>query len=132
MENSSLEFSKKDFTILYIEDNQANMLLVQDILSEFQDIKLLTAPQAVIGLDLANAYQPNLILLDINLPDIDGFEAFKRLQNMEETHDIPVIAISANAMQKDIDRALAFGFRNYLTKPINISQFKSTVKKFLV
>ena len=132
LENSSLEFSKKDFTILYIEDNQANMLLVQDILSEFQDIKLLTAPQAVIGLDLANAYQPNLILLDINLPDIDGFEAFKRLQNMEETHDIPVIAISANAMQKDIDRALAFGFRNYLTKPINISQFKSTVKKFLV
>lgn len=107
------------------------MLLVQDLLSDFLEIKLLTAPQAVIGLDLAHAHQPNLILLDINLPDIDGFETLKRLQNMEETHEIPVIAISANAMQKDINRALKAGFKNYLTKPLNISEFKTIVEKYL-
>ncbi len=135
--NSTIQrssFSKSltnKFTILYIEDNKANMLLVQDILSDFQEIELLTAPQALIGLDLAYAHQPNLILLDINLPDLDGFETLKRLQNLEETHDIPVVAISANAMEKDINKALESGFKTYLTKPINISKFKTVIENYL-
>ncbi|MEK9628506.1 MAG: PAS domain S-box protein [Nitrospinota bacterium] len=130
-ENSYSEFSTKHLTVLYIEDNKANMLLVQDILSNYLDINLLTAQQAQTGLDLAHAHQPDLILMDINLPDLDGFEILKRLQNMEETHQIPVIAISANAMQSDIKSALEAGFKTYLTKPLNIDQFKGIIEKYL-
>ncbi|MBC8283011.1 MAG: PAS domain S-box protein [Nitrospinae bacterium] len=116
--------SKNSYSILYIEDNQANVLLMQDILSDFPEVDLLTAPQAALGLDLAHAHKPNLILLDINLPDLDGFETLKRLQNMEETHNIPVVAISANAMQRDINRANKAGFKDYITKPIDLIKFK--------
>ncbi|MZH05976.1 MAG: PAS domain S-box protein [Nitrospinae bacterium] len=124
------ETRNNKFHILYIEDNEANMLLVQDILSDFHGIELLKAPRAEMGLDMAHAHRPDLILLDINLPGIDGLETLKRLQNMEETHEIPVIAISANAMEKDINRALKAGFKNYLTKPLNISEFKAVVEKY--
>ncbi len=127
-----LETADENFTLLYIEDNQANMLLVQDILSDYPEIKMLTAQQAAIGLQMAHAHQPNLILLDINLPDLDGFETLKRLQNLEETYETPVIAISANAMEKDINRALEAGFNCYLTKPLDIPKFKSTVEKLLM
>jgi len=124
------ETRNNKFHILYIEDNEANMLLVQDILSDFHGIELLKAPRAEMGLDMAHAHRPDLILLDINLPGIDGLETLKRLQNMEETHEIPVIAISANAMEKDINRALKAGFESYLTKPLNISEFKAVVEKY--
>jgi signal transduction histidine kinase len=135
--NSSLQasppyiFSKEKFTVLYIEDNKANVLLVEDILSEFEDVQLLISSQSQIGLDLAYAHQPNLILLDINLPEMDGLEVLKRLKNMEETCDIPVIAISANATSKDIERAKNLGFKDYITKPIDISNFKRVLTGFL-
>lgn len=130
LESSPSETSIQKFTVLYIEDNKTNVLLVQDVLSDFSEVNILTAPQAAMGLDLAYAHQPDLILLDINLPGMNGFEALKRLQNMEETHDIPVIALSANAMQKDIDRAMDAGFKDYITKPVNISKLKSTIDSF--
>jgi len=66
--------------------------------------------------------------MDINLPHIDGIEALKRLRNFEETHDIPIIAMSANAMQNDIDRATAKGFKAYITKPVNIKKFKDIIE----
>jgi CheY-like chemotaxis protein len=131
LESSSTETSKQKLTILYIEDNKANVLLVQDILSDFPEVDILVAPQAAMGLDLAHAHQPDLILLDINLPDMDGYEALKRLQNMEETHDIPVIALSANAMEKDIDRAKEAGFKDYITKPIDMAKFKKLLEGFV-
>jgi PAS domain S-box-containing protein len=132
LESSSSETSKLKLTVLYIEDNKTNVLLVQDILSDFPEVNILVAPQAAMGLDLAYAHQPDLILLDINLPGMDGFEALKRLQNMEETHEIPVIALSANAMQKDIDRAKEAGFKDYITKPIDISKLINKVDEFLL
>ncbi len=132
LESSSSEASKQNLTVLYIEDNKTNVLLVQDILSDFSEVNILTAPQATIGLDLAYVHQPDLILLDINLPGMDGFEALKRLQNMEETHDTPVIALSANAMQKDIDRAKKAGFKDYITKPIDISKLKKKIDEYIL
>jgi hypothetical protein len=69
--------------------------------------------------------------MDINLPDIDGIEALKRLRNFEETHATPVVAISANAMKKDIDRAMAEGFKAYITKPINIGKFRKFIEEEL-
>ena len=116
------------FTLLYIEDNRANLSLVEDILSDYPEIRLLTAEHATTGIDIALTQKPDLILMDINLPHIDGIEALKRLRNFEETHDIPVIAMSANAMQKDIDRAMAKGFKAYITKPVNIKKFKDIIE----
>jgi len=80
---------------------------------------------------MALALKPDLILMDINLPDIDGVEAFKRLKNFEETHEVPVIAMSANAMQKDIDRAMAEGFKTYITKPVDIIRFRNIIEEEL-
>ena len=131
LESSPSGASKQNLTVLYIEDNKTNVLLVQDILSDFPEVNILAAPQAAMGLDLAHAHQPDLILLDINLPDMDGYEALKRLQHMEETHDIPVIALSANAMQKDIDRAKEAGFKDYITKPIDMAKFKKMLGEFV-
>jgi PAS domain S-box-containing protein len=121
----------KLFTLLYIEDNPANLQLVEDILSDYPEIKLVSATHAKIGIDMALALKPDLILMDINLPDIDGVEAFKRLKNFEETHEIPVIAMSANAMQKDIDRTMAEGFKTYITKPVDIIRFRNIIEEEL-
>ncbi|MBT5551605.1 MAG: PAS domain S-box protein [Nitrospina sp.] len=119
------------FTLLYIEDNPANLQLVDDILSDYPEIKLVSATHAKMGIDMALALKPDLILMDINLPDIDGVEAFKRLKNFEETHEVPVIAMSANAMQKDIDRAMAEGFKTYITKPVDIIRFRNIIEEEL-
>jgi PAS domain S-box-containing protein len=131
-ESSPSETSEQKLTVLYIEDNETNVLLVQDVLSSFPEVNILTAPQATIGLDMAYTHQPDLILMDINLPGMDGFEAFKRLQNMEETYDTPVIALSANAMKKDIDRAKEAGFKDYITKPIDISKLKEKIDEYIL
>ncbi len=121
----------RPFTLLYIEDNAANLKLVEDILGDYTEIKLLSSPDAELGLDIALYQNPDLILMDINLPGMDGIEALKRLKNFEETHDIPIIAMSANAMKKDIDRTLAEGFKAYITKPIDIGEFRKTIEEEL-
>lgn len=109
--------------ILYIEDNPANLKLVRKILDTRGDIVLLEARDAERGLDIAFREQPDLILLDINLPGMDGFAALRALQADQATRDTPVIAISANAMRHDVKRGLDAGFFAYLTKPLNIPEF---------
>jgi len=109
--------------ILYVEDNPANLKLVQKIMAKHSDYNLLNAVNAEDGLEIAKSEQPDLILLDINLPGMDGFSALRELQNNPNTHHIPVIAVTANAMQRDIDRAMEAGFVDYLTKPITITRF---------
>ncbi len=108
-------------TILYIEDNPANLRLVQQILSRLSDMKMLAAHAPAQGIELAGEQQPDLILLDINLPDMDGYEVLKTLRENTVTRHIPVIAISANAMAKDIESGLEAGFDDYITKPIDVS-----------
>ena len=128
-----IESSKEGdiFKLLYFEDNPANLKLVEDILTDYPEIHLFTATHAKTGLDMALSLKPDLILMDINLPDIDGIEALRRLKNFEETHATPVVAISANAMKKDIDRAMAEGFKAYITKPIDIIEFRKIIEEEL-
>ena len=118
-------------TVLYVEDNPANLLLVERIMAQRPDIRLLTAPQAQLGLEMAQAHSPDLVILDINLPGMDGFEALRWLQTYEETRSTPVIAVSANAMPRDVEKGLAAGFRQYLTKPIRVAAFLEAVDELL-
>ena len=122
---------QKTYTVLYIEDNEANCLLVQRIFSTRPDLKLLTTPYGQEGIELASLHQPDLILMDIHLPDMSGNEAMAILQNQPNTRDIPVIAVSANAMSNDIEQTLALGFKEYVVKPIMVDQFIQTVLRIL-
>ena len=119
------------FNVLCIEDNPANLRLIERILASRSDIRLLSAGAPGQGLELARAYRPALILLDINLPDMDGYAVMECLRESPLTRDIPVIAISANAMPQDLERGKAAGFANYLTKPLDIGQFLSVVESTL-
>jgi len=117
--------------VLYIEDNASNLRLVERILAQRSDIHLISASSPHLGLELAQAHRPALILLDINLPDMDGFEVLRRLRAQAETRAIPVIGVSANAMPKDIERAQAAGFVDYLTKPLDVAAFLKAVDAHL-
>jgi CheY-like chemotaxis protein len=118
-------------TVLYVEDNPANLELVEELVARFPDIGLVTAVNAILGIELARATQPEVILMDINLPGISGIEALKILREASETAQIPVIALSANAMPRDIAKGLEAGFFHYLTKPIKIKEFMETLNAAL-
>ena len=119
--------------VLYIEDNPANTRLVQRILSKSRkDIFLITTSSPKEGLELAQTRKPNLILLDINLPEMDGYDVMKCLQVSSDTQNIPVVGISANAMPKDIARSKAAGFNDYLTKPIDMKKFLTVIDEILI
>lgn len=107
-------------TILYIEDNHANIRLMAKLLDPQPNIHLLSAHEPLLGVELATKYQPDLIFLDINLPGMDGYEVFKALRELDTTRDIPVIALSANAMPKDVKKGIDTGFTEYITKPIDV------------
>ncbi|MDH5649066.1 MAG: PAS domain S-box protein [Gammaproteobacteria bacterium] len=108
---------------LYIEDNPANLRLVEQLLEKRPHIQLLSTMEADMGFRLAATYKPDIILLDINLPGTNGFELLKQFREYKSTESTPVIAVSANAMPEDIERGLAAGFTNYITKPIEIQGF---------
>ena len=109
--------------ILYIEDNLSNLTLVEQMLAEQPQLQLLTAMQGGLGLDLARQHLPDLILLDLHLPDLRGHEVLERLRNDAVTRDIPVVIISADATARQINQLKAAGARSYLTKPLDISEF---------
>lgn len=115
------------FTLLYVEDNPANLMLVEDIVARRPDIRLLSALDGNSGVELARATLPDVILMDINLPGISGVHALKILAGDPATRGIPVIALSANAIPRDIERGLAAGFFRYLTKPIRVGEFMDTL-----
>jgi CheY-like chemotaxis protein len=110
-------------TLLYVEDNPANLMLVEDLIARRDDVRLLTANCGNIGIEMARGHLPDLILMDINLPGISGLTALRVLAHDESTAHIPVIAISANAIPRDIEKGVEAGFLRYLTKPINIVAF---------
>jgi PAS domain S-box-containing protein len=110
-------------TLLYVEDNPANLKLVEQIVARHPDIRLLTAVNGNSGIEIARASQPDVILMDINLPGINGFEALDILSADPATAHIPIIALSANAMPLDIERGLKAGFFRYIIKPIKVSEF---------
>jgi PAS domain S-box-containing protein len=114
-------------TLLYVEDNQANMKLVEQLVARRPDLRLLTAVDGTLGIQAARTAQPTVILMDINLPGISGVEALKVLRADRATAHIPVVALSANAMPRDIEKGLQAGFFRYLTKPIKIDEFMHTL-----
>lgn len=114
-------------TLLYVEDNPANLMLVQDLIARRNNIRLISATDGVSGIELARSILPNVILMDINLPGISGLDALRLLTKDPLTMHIPVVAISANAIPRDIERGLEAGFFRYLTKPIRVNEFMDTL-----
>jgi signal transduction histidine kinase/ActR/RegA family two-component response regulator len=114
-------------TVLYVEDNPANLKLVEEIISFRPDLKLISAPDGHLGVELARAHRPDIILMDINLPGLNGIEAVKLLASDPRTANIPVIALTANAMPRDVEKGLAAGFFRYLIKPINVDEFTEAI-----
>jgi CheY-like chemotaxis protein len=110
-------------TLLYVEDNPANLMLVEHIIQSYPYLRLLSAYNGSLGIEIARAHLPDVILMDINLPGISGLKALKILRQDPATMHIPIIALSANAMPRDIEKGLNAGFFCYLTKPININEF---------
>ena len=117
--------------VLYVEDSPANMLLVEQLLERRPELHLLKAENGAMGIAMALAHQPQVILMDINLPGISGIQVLKLLRQDEATAHIPVLAISANAMTSDIENGLAAGFFRYITKPIQIDIFMNALDEAL-
>jgi CheY-like chemotaxis protein len=107
------------------------MQLVEELIGRFPDLRLITAVNGTLGIKLARATQPQVILMDINLPGISGVKALKILREDPATAHIPVIALSANAMPRDIKKSLEAGFFRYLTKPTKIKELMETLNAAL-
>ena len=118
-------------TVLYIDDNPVNLKLIERIIARHPGVSLLCEVDATVGIETARLSQPDAILMDINMPIINGFEALKMLRTDELTSHIPVIAFSANAMPRDIKKGLDAGFFRYITKPIKVNEFISALDETL-
>ena len=110
-----------------MEDNPANLMLVEQIIEDHPQVRMLSARDGTLGVALARAHLPDVILMDINLPGISGIDALNILRADPATTHIPVIALSANAMPRDIKMGLDAGFFQYLTKPIKVSEFMNAL-----
>ena len=109
-------------TVLCVEDNPANLKLVEELIKRRHEMRLVTAVNGTLGIEMARTAQPEVILMDINLPDISGIEALKILRDDPATAHIPVVALSANAMPRDIEVGMKTGFFRYLTKPMKVNE----------
>jgi CheY-like chemotaxis protein len=127
-EDSSTEMGRR---VLYIEDNFSNVTLVEQMLAERPTIELITAMQGRVGLELARKHSPDLVLLDLHLPDLPGWQVLGQLKADSATRDIPVIVISADATAPQIKRLLSSGARAYLTKPLDIPEFFRVIEEAL-
>lgn len=124
-------FGDKTWTVLYVEDNPVNLHLVERLIARYPQFKLLSAVNGSDGLDSARKHRPDLILLDINLPDINGHKVLAHLRSDPVTANTPVVAVSADILPQDISRALASGFHAYITKPIRVAEFETTLNEAL-
>ncbi|RUR55115.1 GAF domain-containing protein [Vreelandella populi] len=123
--------NQRIFNLLYIEDNPANQRLMEDIIEDIDELKLLIAPSAEIGLEMMRHSVPDAVLMDIHLPGMNGFQALDIIQKDAQLRGIYIIALSANAMERDIKHGLAAGFDAYLTKPLDIDRLTATLTKFI-
>ncbi|MEJ2010732.1 MAG: response regulator [Anaerolineales bacterium] len=122
--------SEKPLAILYVEDNLDNRMLVQRVL-QAEGYAFLGASSASEGLKLAHEHRPDLILVDINMPEVDGLSMTRELKSDESFHDVPVIAITANVMRGDRERTLAAGCDGYIQKPVDIDLLPRQIVRFL-
>jgi PAS domain S-box-containing protein len=118
-------------TLLYIEDNVGNVRLIERLLSHRPNVRLLSSLQGSLGVELAQVHRPDLILLDVHLPDLPGFEVFEKLRRDERTSSIPVIMLSADASQEQIRRFTDAGAKDYLTKPLDLEYFLTLLDSYL-
>ncbi len=130
-EHMKIQNAAQRFTLLYVEDNPANLQLVEQLIARRPDIRLISAKDAERGIGLARSQRPDLILMDINLSGISGTEALGILRGDDTTAHIPVVALSANAMPRDIEKGLEAGFFQYLTKPIKLTKLMDTLEAAL-
>ena len=121
----------KPRTLLYVEDDTSNLQLFEEVVSHIPNFTLLSTPDAETGIEIAREARPDIILLDINLPGMNGFEALATLKRQAETAMIPVIALSAAAMSKDVQKGIEAGFFSYLTKPFAIDDLLTTIERAL-
>jgi CheY-like chemotaxis protein len=126
-ESASGSDATRQNSVLYVEDNPANYRLVERLLQRLPNLELHWAKSAQDGLDMVQQQRPDLILMDIQLPGMDGNEALRRLRADPATAAIPVIALSANAMRDDIELSLSQGFDAYLTKPLDVQLLYQTI-----
>ena len=119
------------YVILLVEDNERNLKLLRDVL-DYAGYDVRVARTAEDGVTLAAREPPDLVLMDLQLPGIDGVEALRRLRESPRTADIPVVAVTAQAMKDDRERALDAGFNGYIEKPISVRAFPDQVRKFLL
>ena len=119
------------YTILHIDDHPANLKLVERTLAQRSDLRVLSAPSASLGLELAHRHLPDLVLMDINLPGMNGYAALAALRADPATATIPVVALTANATRDDIARGLGEGFTAYLTKPLDVAVLMDTIRNLL-
>jgi CheY-like chemotaxis protein len=117
--------------IVYVEDNPSNVAFMEALLTNFESVELVVAPNAEIGIELVRAHRPDVVIMDINLPGMSGFEALRRLRDWPETVQIPIIALSAAAMDRDVKRAEEAGFARYLTKPVRVDELIATLEALL-
>lgn len=120
------------YLIVYIEDNPSSIALMEELISDFDSVELITAPTAEIGLEVVRTHQPQVVIMDINLPGMNGFEATRRLREWPETRGIPIVALSAAAMVRDKVRIDEAGFHRYLTKPVNVDELVGVLEELLV
>jgi CheY-like chemotaxis protein len=118
--------------VIYIEDNPSNIAFMHDFIEDLPSVELITAPTAEIGLELVRSHRPQVVIMDINLPGMSGFDAADRLREWPETRHIPVIGLSAAALIKDTTRAKDAGFYRYLTKPVKVAELTSVLEELLV
>jgi PAS domain S-box-containing protein len=118
-------------TVLYIEDNLANLQLIEGILAYRPEVVVLSAMQGSIGMELARRHQPDLILLDLHLPDMSGEEVFERLKADQATNGIPIVIVSADASAETLGRLQAAGASSFITKPLNVGHFLETIDGML-
>jgi PAS domain S-box-containing protein len=117
--------------VVYIEDNPSNIAFMRELMEDIPAVELITAPSAEIGIELVRAHQPAVVIMDINLPGMSGFDATKQLKAWPDTRDIPVVALTAAALVKDTSRARAAGFYRYLTKPIKLDELTAVLDELL-
>ncbi len=126
------EVGSPGITVVYVEDNPANVAFMQQLLGEFERVQLLAVPSAELGIELVRRVRPNVVIMDINLPGMSGFEATRRLREWPETRNIPVIGLSAAAMPRDRKRAEEAGLYRYLTKPVDVDALIAVLEEVLV
>jgi CheY-like chemotaxis protein/two-component sensor histidine kinase len=117
--------------VVYIEDNPSNIAFMHDLIEDLPSVELITAPTAEIGIELVRSHRPQVVIMDINLPGMSGFDAALRLREWPETRGIPVIGLSAAALIKDTARAKEVGFYRYLTKPVKVAELTGALEELL-